>query len=76
MPNGSENFCQVGRLTVPRDVVDILFELESNGLSLEPDGDYLLVRPSGVLTDEQRVRVKRWKHHILAIIAERAKVVH
>lgn len=58
-----------GGLVVPVDPYMLLFELEDAGFSLSRDGDVLVVRPHQRLTPELCARIRRWKHHLLALLA-------
>jgi hypothetical protein len=69
MPSGSDGYVLLrGGLAVPVAPVVLLFALEQRGLSVSREGDYLVVRPKGRLTDEDRRQLARWKAHLLALI--------
>lgn len=57
-------------LTVPLEVVQLALDLEQRGVHLiREDGDVLLVGPRERVTDDDRVQLRRWKRHLLAIMA-------
>jgi len=57
-----------GGPTLPLEPVLLVLALEAQGLDLSRDGDSIVVRPSGRLTDGDRAALTRWKSHVLALI--------
>jgi hypothetical protein len=47
----------------------LLFDLEDRGVRVELDGGDLLVRPRTLLTETDQQNLRRWKRHILALLA-------
>ena len=69
MTNGSDGYVLLrGGLAVPAAPLVLLFELEARGLRLSREGDDLVIRPRGHLTDEERRQLTRWKPHVLALL--------
>ena len=56
-----------GGLTLPLAAVRLAFDLEERGLHLSVDGTVLNVGPGDRLTDADRVLIRRWKSHLVAI---------
>jgi hypothetical protein len=54
---------------VPLPALQILWMLEDRGLDLQLDGDDIVVRPRGQLTDDDRAQIRRLKPHLVALIA-------
>ena len=67
MSNGTE-YVTVGGLAVPRAAVNAMLDVEARGCRLATDGDDILVRPAGVLTDTEKNNLRRWRSHVLAIL--------
>ena len=67
--NSSDAFVLLkGGLVLPLAAVQFALDLEQRGLQLRvEDGDVLFVGPKNRLTDDDRVRIRRWKLHLLAI---------
>ena len=66
----SEDFVVlVGGLTVPREAVHVAIDLELRGMRLEATGNTLRVSPGSRLTDGDRAAIRRWKLHLLALLA-------
>jgi hypothetical protein len=59
-----------GGLTLPVAVIRLALDLESRGLrmTVEDDGEVIRVRPSDLLTDADRVEIRRWKPHLIALL--------
>lgn len=64
-----------GGLTLPADAVLLALSLESRGFTLTADGPDLVVCPGSQLTPADRENIRRWKMHLLAIIAYEAPEV-
>ncbi len=58
-----------GGLAVPVAPLLLLFQLEERGLTLAQDGDDLIVRPRERLTADDCQQIRRWKMHLLALLA-------
>lgn len=56
-------------LALPLAALRLAWELEARGLHLGADGEMLTLGPRDLITDEDRARVRRWKPHLLAIVA-------
>jgi hypothetical protein len=56
-------------LTVPLLALQVLWSLENRGLRLNVDGDWLMVGPREKLNDDDREAIRRWRSHLLALIA-------
>jgi hypothetical protein len=70
---GSELVSLRGGLTVPAEPLLLIFELERRGFTLETEGeDTLIVQPHDRLTREDCARIRRWKFHILSLVAYEA----
>ncbi len=69
MLDASNRFIDVGGLTVPAEAVVLALDLEARGFSLTPAGHDLLVQPFSRLTDEETQQIRRWKLHLLALLA-------
>jgi hypothetical protein len=57
-----------GGFTVPMEPVLLLLALEARGVCLSRDGDELLVQPGTRLTDQDRIELRRWRWHLLALV--------
>jgi hypothetical protein len=64
-----------GGLAVPVAPLLLALEMERRGISLRRDGEDLVVRPWSQVTEAERAALRRWKHHVLAIIAYEAPEV-
>ena len=72
MPITSENSGFVtlpDGIVVPATAALLAIELERRGCHLSLDADVLVVRPRGLLTDEDRALIRRWKEPLKAIVA-------
>jgi hypothetical protein len=68
--SGSENYVMLrGGLTLPLVALRLVWELEGRGMWLRDDGEHLLVGPPEKLTDDDGVRIRRWRDHLRAIVA-------
>jgi len=68
--NRSEFVVLKGGLTLPLAAVEFALDLERRGLQLRSeDGDVLFVGPRDRLTDDDRLGIRRWKWHLLALVA-------
>ncbi len=58
-----------GGLTVPVAALQVLWSLEHRGVSLRlDDEDVIIANPRAKLTDEDRVAIRRWKLHVVALL--------
>ena len=69
-----------GGLTVPLDAYNLAHELLTHrGLVLVQVGDKLRVSQQDgsapVLSDDDQARIRKWKHHLLALLAYQAPPV-
>lgn len=55
--------------TVPAAPLRLLIDLESRGFVLSVDDDTLVVQPHDKLTAEDRASIRRWKWHLLMLLA-------
>lgn len=62
------DFVVLPGLTVPLEAFRLVLDLEARGIYLDDDGEYLLVGPSELLTDQDRAQIRRWKPHLRAIV--------
>ena len=58
-----------GGLTLPVAAIRLALDLEARGLHLGVDGDMLLIGPRELLSDADRVLIRQWKPHLLALIS-------
>jgi hypothetical protein len=72
--NGGFVVCQSG-LVLPRAAVELALDLERRGMHIHGDGDTLHVGPRELLTFNDRLLLKRWKWHLLALVAHAAPTV-
>jgi hypothetical protein len=61
--------------TLPVASVLLALDLESRGVRLKADGDTLVVSPRERITAEDRALIRRWKPHLLALLAYDASEV-
>lgn len=54
---------------LPGAVVALAVDLEARGFDLRAQGDRLLVGPVDALTPADVDAIKRWRHHLLALVA-------
>jgi hypothetical protein len=67
--DGSDRYVILsGGLAMPIAPILLLCELEARGIRIWREGDDVLVQPWPRVTDEERVALKRWKLHILALL--------
>ena len=64
-----------GGLAVPVAPLKLALDLESRGIRCSRKGDDLIVEPASQLTDEDCAALRRWKHHMFAIIEYEAPEV-
>jgi hypothetical protein len=59
-----------GGLVVPLDALLLAWSLEDRGATFALDGDELIVDTpqAAVLTNEDRMAIRRWRAHLIAII--------
>jgi hypothetical protein len=57
-------------LSVPVDVLRLLWELETRGLSVRIDGDGLTVGPRRLLTDEDRSAIREHRDELKALVRD------
>ena len=56
-------------LILPRAAIELALDLERRGLQLRSeDGAVLFVGPRDRLTDDDRIGIRRWKTHLLALL--------
>ena len=73
MPSSTDRFVTFhGGLTLPAEALRLAIDLELKGVSLTADGDHLVVRPRHLLTTDEQEAVRRWKWHLLALLAYEA----
>ena len=60
--------CLVGGPTVPDCALILMLRLEERGFTLARDGGALVVRPHDRLTGDDCQEIRRWKHHLLALL--------
>lgn len=71
MQTSSDRFVVLrGGLALPLEPVTLVLDLEARGFHLgRGDDDRIVVRPFSRLTDSDRAALRRWRHHVLALIA-------
>ena len=57
-----------GGLVLPLGAIQLALELESRGLRIALDGDAVVISPRQLLTDADRVLIRRWKLHLQAMV--------
>jgi hypothetical protein len=63
-----------GGLTVPLPAVELALDLERRGIELwSEENDVLFFGPPERVTDEDRIALRRWKRHLLALLAYQAE---
>lgn len=67
--SGSNFVMLRGGLAVPVVALQLALDLEAHGLHMGVDGDMLTIGPRELLTDADRALIRRWKPHLLAIVA-------
>jgi hypothetical protein len=68
--DGSDRYVVLrGGLAVPVAPILLLCELEARGIAVWREDDDVLVQPWQRVTDEERVALKRWKSHVLSLLA-------
>jgi hypothetical protein len=61
-----------GGLTLPLEALRLAWALESRGVTFAVDGEDLIVEgPRGLLTDEDRAAIRRWRRDLKAIASYR-----
>ena len=69
MKNGSERYvCLAGGFAAPLPPVLLVLDLEARCFTLRRDGNYLFVKPRERLTACDRAALRRWRHHVLAVL--------
>jgi hypothetical protein len=69
MTSASDLVTLRGGLAVPLSALRKLWELEDRGLDLRVEGNDILVRPPGVLSEADRAEISRLKSDLVALIA-------
>ena len=65
-----------GGLTVPLEALQLAWALEDRGATFAVDGEDLVVEgPAGLLTDANRIAIRRCREHLKAIASYRASEV-
>jgi hypothetical protein len=65
-----------GGLTVPLDVLRLAWALEDRGATFAVEGDDLVIDgPLGFLTEDNRVAIRRWRLHLIAVATYHAPEV-
>lgn len=58
-----------GGLTVPLPALQVLWSLEDRGVRLMLEGeDGIIARPRTLLTDQDRVDIRHWRSHVIAVL--------
>lgn len=57
-----------GGLIIPLKALQLVWGLEDRGIDLELDRDAIIVRPKGVLSDEDHDQIRQLRPHIVALI--------
>jgi len=61
--------------TVPRPALELAWRLEDRGCSLSIDGDSLVVTPRQLLSETDREAIRRWRWHLIALVATGSSTV-
>jgi hypothetical protein len=61
-------------LVVPLPALQTLWHLEDRGVTLRLDGDSIVANPGSRLTNEDRVAIRRWRLHVVAILTMSERV--
>jgi hypothetical protein len=69
MANDSDLIPLRDGVVVPFEALRKLLELEDRGLDVRLHGTDIVVRPPGVLSDEDRAEIRRLKSDLVALIA-------
>jgi hypothetical protein len=56
-------------LILPRASLELALALEPREVTMAVDAHWLVVGPADRLTDEDRTDIRRWRHHLRAIVA-------
>ena len=71
MPSGSEFVRLATGHVVPLPVVQVLWNLTGRGIRLDLEGENgIIAYPASLLTDRDRQAIRRWRHHVLAVLHE------
>ena len=66
----------MGGLTVPLEALQLAWALEDRGATFEVEGDDLVIDgPLGFLTEDDRVAIRRWRLHLIAVATYHAPEV-
>ena len=61
-------FTPVFGALVPDPVLHLLWSLEERGVEIRIDGDTLIMKPMSQISDSERVLIRRYKAHFLALV--------
>jgi len=61
-------FTPVFGALVPDPVLHLLWALEDRGVEIHIDGDTLIMKPMSQISDPERVLIRRYKAHFLALV--------
>jgi hypothetical protein len=65
-----------GGLTVPAEALQLALDLEARGIPLRTDADHQFIIPRDpTLTEADQVAIRRWRHHLGAIVDYQAPEV-
>jgi hypothetical protein len=65
-----------GGVTVPLDALRLAWALEDRGATFAVEGDDLVIDgPLGFLTEDNRVAIRRWRLHLIAVATYHAPEV-
>jgi hypothetical protein len=68
--SSDRHVCLRGGLCVPLEPLHLLLNLEARGFQLgRKDDDQIWVRPFSQLTDDDTAGLRRWRHHLRALVA-------
>ena len=55
-------------LTCPVEPYRLLQQFEQRGIRLSLDGEGIIVRPAGALTEAERAALRRWRAHVRVLL--------
>jgi hypothetical protein len=61
-------------VVMPAEAIRVVLNLEERGLHFDAEGDALVVGPKALLTDVDRANLRRWRNHILDMLAQPERV--
>lgn len=73
MSAASDRFVELqGGLVIPLEPLMLVLDLQARGFTLTPDAGDVVVSPFSKLSGEDCRQLRRWKRHVLAVLAYEA----